>query len=369
MAYANMMLLMAGTVLCLSNKDREPFPKLLIAWYLFFLLYYGIGMIANVVHGFEAPYLKTLVPIFYFIGFSLFLGDPKNRFFFRRMLIISFTLANLLLIYFMYINFDLDLKGITEYTLERAGGVYGDANNAAVVCLLSIIWIEHFFKPINIFQKIMKLLGLGIALYALFLTFSKTGFLVLIIICVLLYQKHITPTRILALILILPVSIFFMINLALSSPSLSTVQKSRIQDVFNILTLNTSDVSYSRRDVLLDNMVGYIQKNPFFGNGVYFSTEIMGHNTVVGVWADAGVFVFIAFLALLVAFVIKTLSQQNTGVKFFVLSMLFVLYVFMLTLQTIINQGYLLVLFVYMSYVLVRQPVEVSDNTDNNVLA
>lgn len=353
-AYLNLILIIAGTVLCFKDKTRDKFPPLLVLWYLFFISYYGIGMIANVIHGYEAPYLKTLVPIFYFVGFSVFLSSPDNRIYFKNLVIFSFIVANILLIYFQYINFTLNnLQGIADYSLERGGGVYGDANNAAVVCLLSIIFIEHYIKTEKILYKFLKFCAIAIALYALFLTFSKTGFVVLFLISALVFHRYITVGRILIIVFAAPLALYFIIQSALNSPHLSTVQKTRIVDVANILTLNTSEVSLSRRDVLIERLYGFIAENPILGNGVYFSTEMLGHNTILGVWADAGIFVFILFLILLASYLFRTLKVKNVDTRYFVLAILIVLYIFMTTLQTIINQGYLLAIIVFISFTLV----------------
>jgi hypothetical protein len=127
------------------------------------------------------------------------------------------------------------------------------------------------------------------------------------------------------------------------------VQKTRIQDVANLITLNTSEVSYSGRDDLFLNMLTYINENPLVGNGIYFSTSIRGHNTIFGIWADAGVFVFLLFIFLLFSYTKKAILS-SIKVRFFSLSILAVLIIFMFSLQTILDQAYLITVFVYLCY-------------------
>lgn len=348
-AYGNLALIFCGIICFLKDERRDSFPKLIKLWLFFYSLYYGIGLLANIMHNNEVPLLKTLIPVIYFIGFSYFLSIKSNRRIFENIILVTFTIANLLLIYFYNINFSIDYDGISEYSLERAGGVYGDANNAAVVCLLSFIFLYNFYKPKKILGYIFKFLSIGIAIYGLLLTFSKTGFMVLLIILALTFHRFFNPKKIIPLLIITPIAFYMLIQSALSSPSLSAVQKTRIQDVVNIITLNTSKVSYSNRDILFENMLNYINLNPLLGNGIYFSTMIRGHNTIFGIWADAGIFCFLLFLFMFFEYIRKSLGAPNE-IKFFALSILSVLGVFMLSLQTILDQAYLIGIFVYLAY-------------------
>ncbi|MET6991007.1 O-antigen ligase family protein [Sediminicola arcticus] len=354
MAYSNVLLIIAGTILLL--KESKPFPYTIKLWIGFFLFYYCFGLIGNILHFPEAPLLKTLIPIIYFIGFSFLLG--KNEYFklFSKVATLTLIIASLMLIYFQRINFSMDSGGIYEYELSRAGGLYGDANNAALVCLLSFVFIKNVFIPINLFQKIIKILCLAISLYALVLTFSNTGFIILLIILGLSYQRFFKPKRILFLIIIIPLAAFFLIQGALNSSFLNSIQKNRIENVINVLTLNTEQVSYSGREELLKNMMNYVNENPFIGNGVYFSTSISGHNTIIGVWADAGIFSFMFFLFLLFQHFIRALLSR-VEYRYFSLSILVILTIYMITLQTVINQPYLIVLFAFIGYMITEDKI------------
>jgi len=358
LAYGNLGLILIGVIFFLKDMRKEPFAKMIKLWLIFYGFYFGIGLVANNIHNNEVPLLKTLIPVIYFAGFSFFLSIKTNRRVFEKAIMIGFTASNVLLIYFYQINFSMDYDGIYEYALERAGGVYGDANNAAVVCLLSFIFIYSFYKPKKIIGKVIKIIGIAIALYGLVLTFSKTGFVVLLLVLGLTFHKFFNPKKIIPLLFILPIAFYLLIQSALQSPSLSAVQKSRIQDVVNIITLNTGKVHYSDRDVLFDNMLNYINLNPLLGNGVYFSTAIRGHNTIFGIWADAGIFCFLFFLFLIFEYA-RNAFNSSEDVKYSSLSILAVLTVFMLSLQTIIDQAYLIAIFVYLAYKIDKKRLEV----------
>jgi O-antigen ligase len=118
------------------------------------------------------------------------------------------------------------------------------------------------------------------------------------------------------------------------------------------LTFDTSKIDDSGRDELVTNLINnYVFKNPIFGNGVDFAMSQRAHNTVIGVWADAGIFALIFFLFMLGKYFMKTLARPP-NVRYFVLPILITLYIFMVSLQSVINQPYLMALFVYLGYII-----------------
>ena len=219
--------------------------------------------------------------------------------------------------------------------------------------------IKYLFNPVNKLQKVLKFLALTTTLYALILTFSKTGFIILIIVLGLMYHKLFNPKRILftlILILILFSSIF---SFVMESDFLSPIQKERVLTLTNILTFQSEKVDFSGRDMLLKNMINYINENPILGNGINFSVDIRGHNTIMGVWADAGIFTFLFFLILLFRHFWISLHSEGEN-KYFLLSILTVLTVYMLSLQTIITESYLLVVFVWIGYQMSKEKNELN---------
>ncbi len=261
----------------------------------------------------------------------------------------TFFITCLLLIYFNFINFDLDHRGIYEYGLDRAGGVYGDANQAALVSLLAFVLMKNLFEPKNAFQRFLKVLVLLIILYAFILTFSKTGFVILLVVLGLTYHKLFNPKRVLFTLIFVVILFTSVFSIILESEILSKAQEERILDLGNILTFQTDKIDYSGRNILLENMLEYVYENPIFGNGVDFSVSISGHNTIVGVWADAGIFTFLFFLILLIRHFWLAMNSSAKN-RYFMLSLLFILVIYMLSLQSIITEPYLLVVFVWIGY-------------------
>ncbi|AZQ58474.1 hypothetical protein EJ994_06510 [Maribacter sp. MJ134] len=346
----NVGLVLLGLFLYIKFLEIRPLPSTLKYWFLFLCAFYSIGIIGNIRFNTEVPFLKTLISPIYLVGYTFFLSDREYRKVFVNCVLITFSLANILLIYFKYINFSLDeTDGIARYLLDRAGGVYGDANNAAVVCLLSLVFLHYYYKPLKIQFKRLKWLLMAMTVYSLLLTFSKTGLVVLLLVVLLSQYKYFNPKKIFLIIVVMPLLLFGLVKFALESDTLSSVQKERIENVVNIVTLNTDKIELSGRDVLFKRMMEYVYENPFLGNGIYFSDLIRGHNTIFGVWADAGIISFILFLFLLFNYY-KEAFSSSLELRYFSWSVLLILTIFMLSLQTIINQPYLIVLFSFLSF-------------------
>ena len=347
MAYLNLGLVILGMFFFL--KERKKTSHTVVLWFWFFGLYYTFGLLANIMHGNPVELLRHSIPLAYLISFSIFLSIEDNHKLMGKVIAITFFIGCTILIIFSRLNFDLDYKSIYEYSLDRAGGVYGDANQSALVALLTFVFIRYLFTPTNKFQKLLKFSALLITLYALILTFSKTGFVIFLIVLCLIYHRMFDPRRILITGVILVFGLTSIFSFLMQSDFLSPVQKDRILNVAEILTFQTDKVDYSGRNVLLENMMNYIYQNPIFGNGVNFSVSIHGHNTIMGVWADAGIFTFLFFLIMLFRHFFMSM-KSTTENRYFLLSIFFIITIYMLSLQSIITEPYLLVVFVWMGY-------------------
>jgi O-antigen ligase len=365
-AYINFGLVILGLFVFLK-KDNIYFPAIIKLWIWFFSFYLSLGLLANAIYDTPVSLLKSTIPFVYFLGFAVFLSNSKQHERIAKLITAVFLISCILLILLQRLNFSLDHEGVYKYSLERADGVYGDANNASIVCLLSFIFIQHIIRPKTIFQRILKILASIISLYALILTFSKTGFIVLLIVLGLTYRRIFNPKRILLSIVLLPITLYAIINIVRDSTSLSVIQKNRIEDIINLLSFNTNKVEYSNRDELFENLMKFIVEHPFIGNGIDFSVNIRGHNTIFGIWADAGIFSFILFLILIFQ-IFKRSLLAPINIRYFSVSIFMVLIIFMMSLQTVINQPYLIVIFVWLSFLISQKEITLdSKNFENNV--
>ena len=139
---------------------------------------------------------------------------------------------------------------------------------------------------------------------------------------------------------------------------MSQTQIDKVDNIINVLTLDFNRVDNSGRAELASHIMTDIYKNPILGNGVDFGVTHRAHNTYLAIWADAGVITLIFFIYILLSFMFKSL-QLEVRMRSFCVSLLLVLYIFMMALQTVINQPYLIVIFVLIGYII--------DNSKNKI--
>ena len=353
-AYFNVLLIFLGIIL--YAKKSGEFSKTARFWIFYYVIYYTLSIIASVVHDNSLKIFSTIVSIVYFFGFYSFLRFRENRKLFEITVCAVFTIANIVLIIFSELNFDYDFykRGIElNYELDRAQGVYGDANNAAAVCILGFAFLTKLYKTPNLLHKIIKLILVGTTLYALFLTFSTTGFGIFFVVFIILNHKLFTKRGILFLLIALPLTYVVLLNLTVLTKglNLNIRQQHKIQNVVNIVSLDFENVDSSGRDIHINEALEYLYENPFFGNGLSFGNNQSTHNTFLNVWLDAGIFCLLLFLVLLGSYFTRAM-QLPLEKRSFVLAILITLCGFMLSLQSIVNQPYLITLFVYMGYMI-----------------
>jgi len=176
--------------------------------------------------------------------------------------------------------------------------------------------------------------------------------MVFIISLIMLNYKFFTGLRMIIGLALLPVVYLVLANLNTLTADLNLVgqQRDKINNIVNIVTFNTDKVDDSGRNELVMKLINdYVLENPIVGNGVDFAISQHAHNTIIGVWADAGIFALIFFLFMLGRYFLETLTS-SPDIRYFVLPMLLTLCIFMLSLQSVINQPYIMALFVYIGY-------------------
>ncbi len=352
LAYINLLFIALGFILLIKKKGEFTVTGNL--WLPYFLLFYIMVSFSSVLNNHPYSLLSSLVPVIYCIGYLSYFRFQENIRKFEIVIMVAFSIASIFLIYFVIINFDLDfyLMGLKiDYGLDRAQGIYGDANNASFAAILGFIFIYKCFSPKNKFQTILKLSLLLMSAYAIFLTYSTTGFGVFMVSFALLNFRYLTKTRLLLLPFLLVGFYILLINLSslLEGFDLNPRQQSKIDNFVNVLKLDFDVVDSSGRDEFVKQLLEYVYKSPFLGNGLDFGSLHHGHNTYLSIISDAGIFPLILFMVLLFKYFknILLMSHEN---KFYALSIFLGFCLFMLSLQTVINQPYLLVIFIYLAY-------------------
>lgn len=349
LAYFNVLLILLGVFLI--KKERDNLSKTNKIWFVFYILYYCFALLASGIQGFTSAILATLVAPIYFIGFYFLLSDPNQLKPFFKILTFLFVIASIFTIYLYQINFNMDDHGILARGVDRAEGLYGDANNAALVSIIAYLLFDNFYNPSNIIFRLFKILLLSIIFYSLFLTFSTTGLFVFTIVFFISNYKFFTGLR-LAILGILVALLYvgiFSLKSQTKDLNLSSHQIHKIDNIINLMTLNLEKVDNSGRGDLIENILPYLYENPLIGNGVDFSVVMRGHNTYLNIWVDAGILTFLFFIFMLCFYFIRAFSLDAEQ-RYFTISILTVLYIFMFSLQTVINQPNLIVLIVLIGY-------------------
>ncbi|MCV6628470.1 MAG: O-antigen ligase family protein [Flavobacteriaceae bacterium] len=345
-----------GTILLFTFKENKAFSPLARNWILFYLVYYILAVIASFYHMWPINFMSSFFSVVYALTFMVFFRFEEFQKLFANTAMISFTIANVTLIIFQIYQIDYDtvnLQDDIEHGVERAQGVYGDANNAALVCILGFVFLYMKFIPKNIWQKTLKLTLLIVSFYALLLTLSTTGLLAFILVFALLNYKWFTKNRLLLMLIMAPIvyTLLLQIEILTAHLDLSVHQQHKIRNLVNLLSFNMQEVDFSGRSELVENLMVYLRENPFFGRGLDFGLKARVHNTFLYIWADAGILALIVFVSMLLIY-FKNILFASMSVKIFSASIMVPLVIFMASLQTIINQPYLMPVFIYVAYIL-----------------
>lgn len=350
-AYSNLILIITG--IFLFKKNVQTTSKTSRLWFIYYIIYYCFGLLATGVSGFQTSIIATLIPLIYFLGFYFLLGNKEQFKIFFKVITISFVISAIITIVMIKMNFNISSGGIYHRALDRAEGLYGDANNAALASIIAYILFDKLCNPSKFLHKIFKIIILLTIFYSLFLTFSTTGLFVFTIIFFITNYKFFSGIKLILFGVL--IVLFYLGIFALKSQTknldLSKAQIGKIDNIINVLTLNLDKVDNSGRGDLVVNVLHYLYENPILGNGIDFSLAMRGHNTYIGVWVDAGLITFLFFLFVLFYYFLKAFTLK-IYLRYFALSLLIVLYIFMVSLQSVINQPYLIVLFVLVGYLI-----------------
>ncbi len=361
-AYLNLMLLILGTILFRQNiMSLSNTNKL---WFIFYILYYSFGLLASGVSGFQTSIIATFVPVIYFIGFYFLLSNTEQFKVFFKVITTCFVISSFVTIILIKLNINAYTGEEHGWALDRAGGITGDPNAAAYTSIFAYILFNQLFQPKTFLFRLIKVLILATLFYSLFLTYSTTGLFVFTIVFFLINHKFFTGIKLVLIAVIIPLfyTAIFALKSQVNSLGLSAAQTGKVNNIINLLTFNLEDVDSSGRSNLIERALYYLYENPILGNGVDFAIDQHVHNTYIVIWVDAGLFTFLFFIFMLGYFFLKTLTL-SPEIRYFGMSILIVLYIFMVSLQSVINQPNLIVFFVFVGYLIDHNTSKESLNT------
>lgn len=196
-AYANLGLIVAGLFLFRKNIETTSTTNRL--WFVYYLIYYCFGILATGLSGFQPSLAASLIPLIYFVGFYFLLSNREQFEMFFKVITFSFVVSAIITVILIKLNYSLGSGGVYARELDRAEGLYGDANNAALASIIAYILFDKFFIPWNFITKVTKILILLLLFYSVFLTFSTTGLFVFTIVFFITNYKFFTGIRLILL--------------------------------------------------------------------------------------------------------------------------------------------------------------------------
>lgn len=351
-AYLNLVLIIIGSLL--FQKKIKTLSSTNQLWFVFYILYYCFGLLATGLYGFQTSIIATFVPVIYFVGFNILLSDKDQLKIFLQVVTVCFVISSFVTIIFLKLNFNIYTGEVLKgWDLDRAGGLNGDPNAAAYTSIFAYILFNQLYQPSKFVFRLLKTIILITIVYSLILTFSTTGLFVFTLVFFILNYKFFTGLKLILLACAIPLFYFGVFTLQSQSQNLdlSKAQTAKVNNLVNLMTLNFEEVDNSGRGELLEQGLYYLYKNPILGNGIDFSVAMRTHNTYAGVWIDAGIFTFLFFIFMLFSYLFKTITLKPR-LRSFSMSILVVLYLFMISLQSVINQPNLIIFFVLVGYLI-----------------
>lgn len=346
-AYGNVGLLILGSFLIIKLKGSPiGTPG---TWAVFFAVHYSLSILASILYDNPANFGYTLVNIVFYFSFLLYLKRLVDLSFIQTYFTIVFSIASICLIFLWNMQLDLDyFSSDLSWGLDRASGLYGDANNACLVSIISYVFLKFTDFGNLPFKSLIKLILTLLISYSVILTFSTTGYLVFVFVVILCNYKYLSKRNILASMFALPLLYLIIINLTwlTAGLNLNERQQSKIVNFENIFSFKFDQIDNSGRFEHIDNVIGKLYENPFSGHGFDFGLNHLTHNTYLNIWLESGIIGLIVLIVVLAIYFSRAIKVEKRT-KYFSLAILFAVSIFMLSLQTVINQPYIMVVLTY----------------------
>jgi len=346
-AYGNVGLLILGSFLIIKLKGSPiGTPG---TWAVFFAVHYSLSILASILYDNPANFGYTLVNIVFYFSFLLYLKRLVDLSFIQTYFTIVFSIASICLIFLWNMQIDLDyFSSDLSWGLDRASGLYGDANNACLVSIISYVFLKFTDFGNLPFKSLIKLILTLLISYSVILTFSTTGYLVFVFVVILCNYKYLSKRNILASMFALPLLYLIIINLTwlTAGLNLNERQQSKIVNFENIFSFKFDQIDNSGRFEHIDNVIGKLYENPFSGHGFDFGLNHLTHNTYLNIWLESGIIGLIVLIVVLAIYFSRAIKVEKRT-KYFSLAILFAVSIFMLSLQTVINQPYIMVVLTY----------------------
>ncbi len=349
-------------IVLLAKKTPKPFLKsnLLLLFLTFFISYLVISIISGLVVGniylhYETSwiellrgYIATILIIYFF--YLLTIHYTLEKFSLYQL----FDIIAIFVLIATIATITADTIGLTKSfkhqmgvvtSGSRAGGFFSNPNEAgAHACFCLSFMLAGILRKKYVW---FYFIGVGLSLYAVFLTFSRSAliiavFLIFLFLILSMSQlKKLSPrgktnytlffTIVIGLSIYLP---YYFINNVFGD--LTWAQQRRLLQTIDIVSGHTEAVTESERGEVFELGLILIERNPVIGNGLgsfhkFKETGLGVHNAYFVILGESGFFPFLLLLIFIIAMFINTyyLPQKDIailGILLLVVILLLVLF-------------------------------------------
>ncbi len=363
---------------------------------LFVLIFYLVGVVISMVYmNFDS--LIAVIPniirctlsvlIFPYL-FSYFLLNKKGEQLMKIFAIIL-TMAVFSIVIFNFLGIELsylvytDLQDTAGDVIGRSSGVFLNANSAGQFAVYAVIFLLYLLEKERKKAKYLICIPLAFCIFAVFMTFSTTGFInILLALTYYIFNKYTNKIKFIIHFVFLLITFQVLLSAFISvkdaiykNYNLPAIQQEKIDNIVNILSFSDSKkIDYSDRDQLLQKGIERVEKRPFFGYG---AGEFMAgiahgvgvHNTYIQIIGETGVFMLLFYLVICFQLLKTCFFIKNKALSFLATSITLSTLIYQLTTHGILyNETILLIvifiscLSTYVTYIEKRKPVQAPVN-------
>ena len=269
-----------------------------------------------------------------------------------------------------------DIPYVIRTAKERLSGLYINPNNAGFFCSICMVLTLSF--AVTLRKWYLQILFILLSIFTLgvcFITFSKTGILINIILCVLAFILILNRTLkgkqsrfLLFYIVILVGGFASAFSGRITEDLLTDDQFNRIEQLKSVLfEWRLDEETTTNRTAATKVALDLISERPILGHGYksfrLFSQQeerinenIGVHNTYLLLWGESGILPFLLFLLFLISCYYFALVNTSGQDKYFCIGILIVITLYAFTTHNIFDDMTSSALFGLLSSFIIIQP-------------
>lgn len=305
----------------LRNSHTDSIGKaslILRGWFFFYLSYVVVGLISLFVSGIVREInfsvirtaITTMIILYALTILILELIKTKGL---DKVIAITTIFLTISASFVLLIDyFDLIIifkKGMEEDT--RNPGLFLNPNEAGFEAVIAYVFLLHSLKKFKkLYKRFAVTILLALVAYAAFLTFSKAAILSVLITTFIYLFFYVRKNFILiSSISILLIGLLYQ-NIETIKSNFEGVELRRIETVESLLKGNIKGDITTGRSEINEYSWELISGSPIIGIGLgnfglLPGLEVASHNTYFQIWGEAGIFVLLIFLFILIGLTLK----------------------------------------------------------------